>query len=174
MFENAKEKIAASKILSATAEYASERLIRFSGWLIGAFGAAVGLLLVNVASLSQFISPHSLGSMISCFVSAFVFHVIQRWLAISSASNAVLDQRIEAVEIKDVEGLKILIEEIRKATLPFNRWFLRKEFKKIAAGDLAFSGRRQFQLAQLQSIAVLAQLVSAIVAIVIIVRGLKS
>lgn len=148
----------AGKLLVAMAAKLSSELSTFSGWMITAFGALLGVMLANIESVTKFIPVKALGWSVSIFLSAVALHVIQRYLASIVAGSVAAGEAAEAIPPHDNVDMRYVLGQLEQSTLWPTRLLVRWSNSKIANGDLAVAGRMNARLAQIQAWLVFFQL----------------
>jgi hypothetical protein len=171
------ERVIAGRLLLLAARCSSESMDSFSGWMLAGFGGAFALVLANVQSVSALVRPGSLKWGSFWFLAAVLLGVMQKALASIVASSAAAGLEGEAIgrEIANNNlefDMRHVFHEMQEAVLPPFRWVVRRSFLRSAAGDHAAGGRLCMLLAQLQGWVVFCEAVLAILAVVILLRGL--
>lgn len=172
------ERIAAGQLLSLGAHRISEQLSSLSGWMLVGFGGAYTLVFANYASLQEVVSLHSLHTSLFLLLIAFVFGVLQRWLAAMIAASAATAEKAEEIGSKlakigrDID-FKVMFREMEKGVYYPSRWVVRRSFERAMAGDFAASGRLSAGLSQVQMFFVAVQTGFAIAAAAVVACGFK-
>lgn len=155
--EFVQEKVLADKLLRAMASSWSKTIDTFLGWLLGGTGATIALLVSNLSELDAYISLEEMRLSVFLFFIALGVAVLEKYLAATVGAGT------EVAEFSTKEGEKLgaaaariefkeVFKEIEKATFYPARWIVRRNLRKVLAGDLVLSGRLYALLAQIQGI----------------------
>jgi len=147
------ERITAGLLLSTTAAQISRHLDSFCSWLLIGVGGSYSLIIANLASLQQFVSPRSIRISLLLLLVAILLGVLQRWLAAmvaaSEATGDKADQIGKNLAERDIEiDFKIVSQEMQRGTYYPAKWIVRRSFEKAISGDFAASGRVTAKISQ--------------------------
>jgi hypothetical protein len=170
-------KILAGRLLTLGARHSSEALDQFSSWLLGGFGAASALLIVNVENVSKHLAIGSLRSAVWLFLIMLLLGAFSKLLAsiLRAAGGAAAESESMGRDLADDEvevNFKTVFRETEKATLPPMRMLVASSLRKVEGGDFAASGRLYAKLAQIQSFIVFVEVVLAAAAALVLACGL--
>jgi len=165
-------KIFVNKVLILMAEKISHQLASFSGWMIVGFGAAISLLVANIAEVAKYIKPECIGLSVKLFLGAVVLNVIQRYMAAKVASVVTMLEKLESIPEPKALDLAYFRDQIEKVTFWPARIYLKWMNNKISNGDYTISGRMQGILAQIQAYLVFAQMILLVLAAYVIGNAL--
>lgn len=101
----------ADRLLAIAAGNVSKPVAEFLGWAIAAFGAAIGLMVASVVKTSELVVVSELKLAAYLYMLAFVLHIFQRFLAVSSAvlSQSVADA-VKAIQEEDLASPELEAE----------------------------------------------------------------
>jgi hypothetical protein len=172
------EKALAGRVLSMIARVVSAEQTSFTGWMVAGGGASFGIIVVNIASVSQFIEPARIGLAVLLFLLVVGLHTVQRWLsAITTGSAAASGEAHQLITELAARGQPLnvqeLVHEIEKGILPPTKWLVRRQSAKILQGDLAAGGRLQLLLVQIQGYLVLLQMFLLLTAAAVLAFALR-
>jgi hypothetical protein len=159
------------KILTMMANRISTELVGFSSWMILGFSAVLGLLLANLDTVSQFLEPTTIGTVVKLFAASILLHVLQRYMAAIVIAGAALGKEMESMPPSNVD-IQWFTEKLEAATLWPSRYMVRWSNKKILAGDLAVAGRTNVLIAQVLAWLAFLQAIVAIATALIIANSL--
>lgn len=157
-------------------ESVSPLIDKFSGWLIGGFGAAAALLVSQYDSVSRHISTQDIQTFLQLLMIALVIAVIQKFissLVVANAKASITSVELGAKAAEDSIDLdfKVIFDEIEKSIFPITRWLVRRSFKKVIEGDLVSSSRNFVRLSQVQGLTTINQALVTLFAIYILASG---
>jgi hypothetical protein len=170
-------KVAAHALIAATRRV-SESLSSFSGWLMAGFGGAFSLIVANVQTVSKFISLAHIRCALLLFLMGLVVAVLARLLGNMTVAAVASHDDGEALAKKIRESgnsfdTEVFAEEFQRGLFPWQRWLVKKSFKKARSGDVVAGARMIAKLSQVQAMLVLLHAVLAIGAAFVITLGLK-
>lgn len=175
--QHLQEKVLAGNLLTSGAGKAAVVIDRFVSWLLAAFGAALALLVGNLADLVSYMPVSTLQHASALFLIAAGLTVIEKYLA--SMLIGAAETYAHAVEVgkrladDEIEiDFSIVFRELETATLLPMRWFVGRSLAKVKDGDFAASGRNFARCAQIQGLLALAVAGLVLWAIGLIVSGL--
>ena len=121
------ERIAAQRTLLAATRRVGDALPPFSTWLLGGFGAAFALVLVNVDTVSKFISITHIRFGLLLYLGSLVIAVMTTYLStiVKAGLGAQEDGEQLGKEIVALSGkfdLQLYMEEYERGLLPPIRW----------------------------------------------------
>ena len=172
------ERVTAGRLLATSAAQISAHLDSFCSWLLIGVGGAYTLVLANLDSLQQLISPRSLQKSLLLLLIAIVFGVFQRWLAAIVAASAATGEKADQIgkdlAAQDIDvDFKVVFREMERGTYYPAKWIVRRSFNKAMAGDFAISGRVAAAISQIQSVLAFILAGFVVAAIAVTVCGVK-
>lgn len=177
--EHLQEKVLAGNLLTAGAGKAAAVIDSFVSWLLAGFGAALALLVGNIAEIIRYLPLTTIKRASFLFMVSAALAIVEKYLA-SRVIGAAETAAIAAEAGKRIADDKVTIDfaivfgELRKATFTPMRWLVDRGLDRVEKGDLAASGRsfaRQVQLQALLSLVVAGLVLWAIGLIVFGLRG---
>lgn len=141
-------------------------------------GGAYALVLANLDSLQQLVSPRSLQISLLLLLIAIILGVFQRWLAAIVAASAATGEKAEQIgkelAVQDIEiDFKVVFREMERGTYYPAKWMVRRSFNKVMSGDFAASGRVAAAISQIQSGFVFVLVGFVVAAIAVTVCGIN-
>jgi len=178
MSENKQEQFIASVLLTESVSRGASALDSFSSWLLGGFGAGVGLLVVNVNSVKATLQLATIKHVVVLFLCAAVIGLLERILtsvlvAASQAATIARTMVMDRPELWRSLDFSVVFAEINRAIFPPLRWIARRSFAKAAAGDLSAASRTMVAWAQVRGLLVLIQVALLGWALCAIIRNLQ-
>jgi len=170
-------KILAGRLLTLGARHSSEALDQFSSWLLGGFGAAFALLIVNVENVSKHLAIRSLRSAVWLFLAMLLLGVVSKLLAaiLRAAGGAAAESESMGHDLADREveiNFKTVFRETEEATFPSMRRLVAASLRRVEHGDFAAGGRLYARLAQVQGFIVFVEVALAVAAALVLACGL--
>lgn len=149
-------KIATSSLLLVIAKNISESQSSFSVWFLAGCGAAFTFLFANFNSIEPYLNASNVSLCIILYLSALFCGAIQRFLhsiIISSYSAGKEAEKLASLTSLGEQGEDVysVLDEVIESTYFPTRYFVRKLFDKIKAGDYSASGRMVYKVAQLNT-----------------------
>lgn len=172
--KNLKEAIYLRKILTVMAHSLNAELTAFSSWMIAGLGAMIGLLIVNLEKIARFIPPSVVGDAAIWFLAAVALHVVQRYLGAIIAGSVATGKGVESIPFEAGMDLRSILDGIENSTLWPTRYLIRWTNRRVLAGELAFSGRLNSWIAQIQAWLVFFQLIAVAFAVWAIAAALQN
>lgn len=175
--EHLQEKVVAGSLLTSGAGKAAAVIDSFVSWLLAGFGAALALLIGNIAEVIKYVRLETIKNASVLFLVSTALTIVEKYLAsrvIGAAESASIAAEVgRRLADEDIEiDFSVVFGELRKATLPPMRWLVARGLDKVEKGDFAASGRSFARQAQFQ--ALLSLIVAGLVlwAMGLIVAGL--
>ena len=169
------EKLMLRKLLIFSATGISSRLISFSGWLITAFGASIGLLFANLEATLKVLPSNCLKTSVSIYLSAVILHVVQRYLANFSAAGGLGDSFQNPLTEEELAKIDFnyVYQEIERTTFYPAKWLIKQQFKAAAKGDYAAGGHMHYRVAQFEGALAVLQAILCITAVAVFVFSIE-
>ncbi|WP_054773457.1 hypothetical protein [Methylogaea oryzae] len=145
------EGIYAGKVLAVMAATINTEHSAFSSWMVAGFGAAIGLLIANVDKVAPYISPTAIGVSTKLFLFAVMLNVLQRYLGAIIAGSVATAKEVESIPVTTTFDVNVVLNEIERSTLWPMRPLVRWSNRRILAGDIAFGGRLNAWMAQVEA-----------------------
>ena len=176
--EDVAAKQVANLLMLSMAKGSSEISSSFASWLLAGSSTAFMLVLTNIDTLTKYIKAFAIKEALFLFLYSVALAIVQKW--ISSIINAGIRGAEEGAKLDNAinqTGIAVQYEVIMQAVedaawFPA-KYFIRKQYKKIRAGDILAGGRQQLKLAQLHSFLMLAQGTIAIISLAYLISGIK-
>ncbi len=170
-------KVLASAALIASSAKASSALDAFVSWLLAGCGAALALIVSNLASLTTYISAADLRMAAIWVVVGACLVAVQKYIAAIIGATASADETSRALIKPLLEaGVEIdvptVLSEVKRAVFPPARWLVSKSFTKQLNGDYASPGRSCAKWGQVQGGIALAAAAVLIWAMWVIARAI--
>lgn len=168
----------AGRLLATAAAQISAHLDSFCSWLLIGVGGAYALVLANLGSVQQLVSPRSLQKSLLLLLIAIVIGVFQRWLAAIVSASAATGEKAEQIgndlAAQDIElDFKVVSREMERGTYYPAKWMVRRSFNKAMSADFAASGRIASAISQIQSMLAFILVGFVVAAIAVTVFGVK-
>ena len=168
----------ANTLMLGMAKGVSESLSKFATWLLAGFSAAFTLILANLDNVTKFIQVNAIKEAVFLFLISLVIAVVQRWIfTIIQAGSLGSDEGMKIDSGLNQAGLainkEVLLKEIEDASFYPAKYYIKKQYDKIRGGDHTVGGRQQIKLAQIQGFLMLAQVLMAVLSLVVFVNGIK-
>lgn len=173
--EHIHEKVLASALLSEGVGRSSRALDSFASWLLGAFGAALALIVSNISELTRHLPLSAVKCAGAIFVGAAVLAVLEKYIAaiLSAAAKASAVGRALGEEFAVEElDFSVVFAEARRAAFPLLSWFVARSFRKVEHGDLTAAARNLTRWAQIQGLLVFAEALLLLWAALVVFREL--
>jgi hypothetical protein len=169
---------AAGQSLISAAREVNKSLKSFSEWLIAGVGAAFALLIANVEKVSQFTCVSYVHIALLLLLIGLAVSVVARLLStmVSASLGSYGTGVAIAKKIKDSGrpfDVNVFIGEFERGLFPYQRWLTKKSMAKAKAGDSVASARMIAKLSQVQAMLVLTETLLVIVALGLLVAGLR-
>ncbi len=158
--EHVREKAVVGAILTVGVASGTRSLDAFASWLLGAFGAALAVLIANIDSMGAYLPATAIQCAATLFLIAAIAGVLQKYIAAAliAGGEAGAEGRKLGAEIARQPGeeldLEVCIQELERVPGPIG-WFLRRSLAKAKGGDLAASARTMVGWSTVQGFLVL-------------------
>jgi hypothetical protein len=161
-------------MLLACANSVSPNLDKYCDWLTAGIGAVLGLMLANLSSLNEMIDTWCLKGAFAWLIASLVLGLIARLLSVGVVAG-IAAAAAGAKMAEDLEGdldIHEMFEQFTSGLFWPNRVLLRLSIRKVESGDHVAGARYIAKQSQLQSLAVLAQVICIAVAIGSLANGI--